>query len=384
MPCSLYCCIYRCCCCQCKRNIGGTENGIGNSAGSKSTGGQWDTYLDSRYDTLTGSLIIAWEESDTCFEYIHRSVHILSISIPIILTEAILVLTFCLMFIFGCKYSNECPKQPLLIIYHLIGGGVGFFFWLWLMLRALRRRRLESGLEDDDDIDYDANVADSSGGQRLKDNGIWFMELLAFIFLLIAFSMGNYWTWSIFWPAEDMTETQPIDCFILDLVKKVYRVTMKLEICNYSGYKIYPGHGKRAVKTDGKIHIYLNSKCQRAADMRRNPRRVTWTVYYRRKHRKGAAEQEVKKRTRRNIKFQRAITGVTWNEILAKRNQQPEFRKAQRQDAINAAKQAKKAKAQQKKVAAPSSLKASKPVKKQQEKIQKNVPKAGPKKGTQR
>lgn len=99
----------------------------------------------------------------------------------------------------------------MLIIYHLIGGGVGFFFWLWLMLRALRRRRLESGLEDDDDIDYDAHVADSSGGQRLKDNGIWFMELLAFIFIVIAFSMGNYWTWSIFWPAKDMTETQPID-----------------------------------------------------------------------------------------------------------------------------------------------------------------------------
>jgi large subunit ribosomal protein L24e len=82
------------------------------------------------------------------------------------------------------------------------------------------------------------------------------------------------------------------------------------------------------------VHIYLNSKCQRSADMRRNPRRVTWTVYYRRKHKKGASEQEIKKRTRRNIKFQRAITGVTWNEILAKRNQQPEFRKAQRQDAI--------------------------------------------------
>ncbi|UJR36777.1 hypothetical protein I4U23_029490 [Adineta vaga] len=208
MPCSWYCCIYRCCCCQCKRNIGGLENGHG---GNKSPGRQWDSYLDSRYDTLTGSLIVAWEESETCVEYIHRSLHILSISIPIILVEIVMVLVFGLMFVFGCKYSNECPKQPLLIIYHLIGGGVGFFFWLWLMLRALRRRRLESGLEDDDDIDYDANVADSSGGQRLKDNGIWFMELLAFIFLLIAFSMGNYWTWSIFWPANDMTETQPID-----------------------------------------------------------------------------------------------------------------------------------------------------------------------------
>jgi len=101
----------------------------------------------------------------------------------------------------------------------------------------------------------------------------------------------------------------------------------------------------------------LNSKCQRSADMRRNPRRVTWTVLYRRKHKKGAAEQEIKKRTRRTVKFQRAITGVTWNEILAKRNQQPEFRKAQRQDAINAAKQAKKAKAQQKKATQPAGAK---------------------------
>jgi hypothetical protein len=111
----------------------------------------------------------------------------------------------------GCKYSNDCPIQPLLIIYHLIGGGVGSLFWLWLMLRALRRRRQESGLEDDDDTDYDANLGDSTDGQRLKDNGIWFMELLAFIFLLISFSMGNYWAWSIFWPAQDMTETQPIN-----------------------------------------------------------------------------------------------------------------------------------------------------------------------------
>ena len=53
------------------------------------------------------------------------------------------------------------------------------------MLRALRRRRLESGLEDDDDTDYDAHLDESSDGHRLKDNGIWFMELLAFVFLVI-------------------------------------------------------------------------------------------------------------------------------------------------------------------------------------------------------
>ena len=109
------------------------------------------------------------------------------------------------------KYSSDCPIQPQLIIYHLICGGVGALFWLWSMFRALRRRRQESGLEDDDDIDYDGHGdRGGSGSHRFKDNGIWFMELLAFIFLLISFSMGNYWTLSIFWPAADMTETDPI------------------------------------------------------------------------------------------------------------------------------------------------------------------------------
>lgn len=44
-----------------------------------------------------------------------------------------------------------------------------------------------------------------------------------------------------------------------------------------------------------------------------------------------------KKRTRRAVKFQRAITGASLAEILAKRNQKPEVRKAQREQAIRSA-----------------------------------------------
>lgn len=58
--------------------------------------------------------------------------------------------------------------------------------------------------------------------------------------------------------------------------------------------------------------------------MRRNPRKVTWTVFYRRKHRKGTEEETQKKRTRRTHKFQRAIVGATLAEIQAKKNMKPE------------------------------------------------------------
>jgi large subunit ribosomal protein L24e len=68
--------------------------------------------------------------------------------------------------------------------------------------------------------------------------------------------------------------------------------------------------------------------------MKRNPRKVSWTVLYRRKHKKGSVEEVSKKRTRRNVKFQRAIQGATLENIMAKRNQKPEVRKAQREQAI--------------------------------------------------
>ena len=68
--------------------------------------------------------------------------------------------------------------------------------------------------------------------------------------------------------------------------------------------------------------------------MKKNPRKINWTVLYRRKHRKGILEETSKKRTRRNVKFQRAITGASLGDIMARRNQKPEVRKAQREQNI--------------------------------------------------
>ncbi|XP_059618817.1 large ribosomal subunit protein eL24 isoform X2 [Phlebotomus argentipes] len=117
---------------------------------------------------------------------------------------------------------------------------------------------------------------------------------------------------------------------------------MKIGLCAFSGYKIYPGHGKTMVKVDGKTFTFLDKKCERSYLMKRNPRKVTWTVLYRRKHKKGIEEEAVKKRSRRTQKFQRAIVGASLTEILAKRNMKPEVRKAQREQAIKAAKEQKK------------------------------------------
>ncbi|XP_015916372.1 large ribosomal subunit protein eL24 isoform X2 [Parasteatoda tepidariorum] len=145
---------------------------------------------------------------------------------------------------------------------------------------------------------------------------------------------------------------------------------MKIEICSFSGLRMYPGHGKKMVKTDGKSFLFLNGKCEASHMMKRNPRKITWTVLYRRKHKKGIEEEQAKKRTRRATKFQRAIVGASLSDIMAKRNMKPEVRKAQRDQAVRAAKEKQRAaKAQKKATAAPSKVtkvaqkqKAAKPI----------------------
>ena len=97
---------------------------------------------------------------------------------------------------------------------------------------------------------------------------------------------------------------------------------------------VIPNTSFQYVNFSSQVFNFLNKKSQNALLMRRNPRKITWTVLYRRKHRKGTQEEVTKKRTRRNVKFQRSVQGATLENILAKRNQKPEVRKAQREQAI--------------------------------------------------
>ncbi|KAK0096724.1 hypothetical protein PV326_004584 [Microctonus aethiopoides] len=99
----------------------------------------------------------------------------------------------------------------------------------------------------------------------------------------------------------------------------------------------------------------------------------------RRKHKKGQEEEQAKRRTRRAQKFNRAIVGASLSDILAKRNMKPEIRKAQRDQAIKAAKEQKKAAKAVKKSTAPPKPKPTK-----KEKATKVTQKAAPRVGGKR
>lgn len=124
----------------------------------------------------------------------------------------------------------------------------------------------------------------------------------------------------------------------------------------FSGQRIYPGKGKIYVRGDSKVFRFQNGKSASLFLQRKNPRRISWTVLYRRQHRKGISEEVAKKRSRRTVKAQRAVVGATLDQIKERRR--PEARTATRLQAIKDAKE-KKAASQAAKKAEKAKLAAS-------------------------
>ena len=60
---------------------------------------------------------------------------------------------------------------------------------------------------------------------------------------------------------------------------------------SFSGQKIYPGKGKLYVRGDSKIFRFQNGKSESLFLQRKNPRKISWTVLYRRQHKKGISEE---------------------------------------------------------------------------------------------
>eukprot|EP00002_Diphylleia_rotans_P015527 TRINITY_DN3008_c0_g1_i4.p2 TRINITY_DN3008_c0_g1~~TRINITY_DN3008_c0_g1_i4.p2 ORF type:complete len:158 (-),score=41.73 TRINITY_DN3008_c0_g1_i4:56-529(-) len=119
-------------------------------------------------------------------------------------------------------------------------------------------------------------------------------------------------------------------------------MAIKTETCAFSGLKIYPGHGARYVRIDSKLFIVLNGKSLSAFKFKRNPRKIQWTLFYRRLHKKTGVEEAQKSKSRRSTKFQRAIVGATLDVINKKRNESDSVRQAAREAALREVKERKR------------------------------------------
>merc|ERR1711918_112323 len=114
----------------------------------------------------------------------------------------------------------------------------------------------------------------------------------------------------------------------------LFAMVVKTEICNYSGFRIYPGHGKKFVRTDQKLFTFITNKTAACFLMKRRNLTTKWTVQYRRINKKGSVEEAEKKKRRAKSAVQtRKIEGLS-AEMLEKRRAARPAAKDKQRDAV--------------------------------------------------
>ena len=151
-------------------------------------------------------------------------------------------------------------------------------------------------------------------------------------------------------------------------------MVVKTELCNYTEYRIYPGHGQRYIARDGKSSLFITSKVDSLFHQKIRPVRLRWTQAWRRMNKKGKQDEGAKTRKRKAQKFQKAIVGMSLEDIRKKKARVPEMRKEAKETAAREAKARAQAKKTPAKTSAAAKPKASQ--KKQQATKQGAAPKA--------
>ena len=115
-------------------------------------------------------------------------------------------------------------------------------------------------------------------------------------------------------------------------------MVIKTDLCSYTEYRIYPGHGQKFFAKDGKVSFFVNAKAKSLFHQRIKPVKLRWTQAWRRMNKKGKTDETAKKRTRKVAKFQKAIVGMSLEDIKKKKAQKPELRQQAKELAAKEAK----------------------------------------------
>jgi len=148
-------------------------------------------------------------------------------------------------------------------------------------------------------------------------------------------------------------------------------MVVRTEVCLFSEYKIYPGRGHKFVSKDGKTNTFISKKSRKLYLRKIKAQRIRWTTAWRRLNKKIKTEEFAKKKKRRAAKIQKGIVGLSLEEIKRKRNEKPELRAAQREQANREIKERRQKELEAKRKANP--LKDKKAETKQAQATQKKV-----------
>ena len=118
----------------------------------------------------------------------------------------------------------------------------------------------------------------------------------------------------------------------------------KTEKCSYTEYKIVPGRGTRFISKDGRMHYFISNKAKSLFHQKIKPVKLTWTQAWRAFNKKIKVDDIQKKRSRKTTRIQKAVVGMSIEEI---RRRKAESREDRDKAADTAAKEIKDRKAKQ-------------------------------------
>lgn len=129
----------------------------------------------------------------------------------------------------------------------------------------------------------------------------------------------------------------------------------KTDPCSFSEYRIYPGRGRKFAAKDGKVYYFISKKVASLFHQKKKAVKLTWTQAWRRFNKKIKVDEISKRRTKKTTRVQKAIVGMSLDEIKRRRAEKPE----EREKKLEAAKKEVKQR-QQKKIDAKKAEKSKK------------------------
>merc|ERR1712038_626490 len=97
------------------------------------------------------------------------------------------------------------------------------------------------------------------------------------------------------------------------------KMVTKTEKCSYTEYKIVPGRGSRFISKDGRTHYFISTKARSLFHQKIKPVKLTWTLAWRAYNKKIKVDELQKKRTRKTTRIQKAVVGMSIEEIRRRR-----------------------------------------------------------------
>ncbi|XP_029183011.1 transmembrane protein 272-like isoform X3 [Acropora muricata] len=145
------------------------------------------------YDSLFGQIKEAKETSDGSFDFCKRVVQLFAGTIGCTIALSLLMALPIAMVIMGAKYKDDCPVEPFIPIYLIVGGSFGMLKTIIVLCQRARTH------EDDADIDEDQSMSTK------------FIDGVLNLFLFTWFIAGNIWVYSKYKPNPIPLPSDPLN-----------------------------------------------------------------------------------------------------------------------------------------------------------------------------